>query len=34
MSLLEVRHEITPRCGPGLAAGGLWGRLAGAEAWI
>lgn len=27
--LLEVRHEITPRCGPGLATGGLWGRLAG-----
>lgn len=29
--LLEVRHMITPRCGPGLAAGGLWGRPAGAR---
>lgn len=33
-SLLEVRHEITPRCGPGLAAGGLWGRQAGARVRI
>lgn len=32
--LLEVRHEITPRCGPGLAAGGLWGRLAEAGTWV
>lgn len=32
--LLEVRHEITPRCGPGLAAGGLWGRLAEAGMWV
>lgn len=31
--LLEVRHKITPRCGPGLAAGGLWGRQAGAGVW-
>jgi hypothetical protein len=23
-----------PRCGPGLAPGGLWGRLAGAGAWV
>lgn len=32
--LLEVRHTITPRCGPGLAAGGLWGRPAGARVWV
>lgn len=31
--LLEVRHKITPRCGPGLAAGGLWGRQAGVGTW-
>lgn len=30
--LLEVRRKITPRCGPGLAAGGLWVRQAGARA--
>lgn len=29
-----MRHEITPRCGPGLAAGGLWGRQAGARVRI
>lgn len=28
--LLEVR-QITPRCGPGTAAGGLWGRGRGGE---
>lgn len=32
--LLEVRIKITPRCGPGLAAGGLWGRQAGARTWV
>lgn len=32
--LLEVRRTITPRCGPGLAAGGLWGRLAGTRVWV
>lgn len=32
--LLEVRHTITPRCGPGLAADGLWGRPAGTRVWV
>lgn len=31
--LLEVRHKVTPRCGPGLAAGGLWGGRLGPGAW-
>ena len=32
--LLEVRYKVTPRCGPGLAAGGLWVRQAGARVWV